>query len=99
VQIDWDVIRGWLRRGAKEGSGETMGALLERKKRVKETLDTAKPTGRPAPILLSKKAAPAIPKPESPKPAAPPSPTAEPASTTERLLARKRKREQDSEQG
>jgi hypothetical protein len=98
VQLDWDVIRGWLRRGAKEGSGETMGALLERKKRVKETLDTARPETRPAPIVPTTKAAPAAPKPAPSKPAAQPSTDAEPTSTTERLLARKRKREQDSDE-
>lgn len=99
VQLDWAVIRGWFTFGKKaEDSTATMGALLGRKRRVEATLTTtpesaAKPVVRPPPI----KPAPPV----APKPAAPAAPESKPAdpgesvSTTERLLARKRKRDQD----
>lgn len=100
VQLDWQVIRGWFGFGRKRESTATMGALLERKKQVHAT--TA-PTERPRPIIIpSGQAAPPAPKPAAPKeppktvPKEAPKPTDEtPQSTTERLLARKRKRKDD----
>jgi uncharacterized membrane protein/Mg-chelatase subunit ChlD len=94
IQLDWSAIRDTLLRRKSESSGETMGALLERKQRVKATLETQReerPMHRPA-------APTTVPPPKSapPPPAKPAaSPEAEPQSTTERLLARKRKREDD----
>lgn len=88
VQLDWALIRGWFTRRSREDSTETMGALLQRKKAVKSTLDqpTALPRiTRPAPTAPSPKAAPELPAQTSP----------DNLSTTERLLARKRKRQDD----
>jgi uncharacterized membrane protein/Mg-chelatase subunit ChlD len=95
VQLDWTVIRGWFGFGKKaQDSTETMGALLGRKKRVQATLEQpAEPRAAipvRSPTNLPAKAPPAASK---PTPAADDS--AEPLSTTERLLARKRKRDQD----
>ncbi len=42
VQLDWLVIRSWLRLDRKKASTETLGALLERKKTVSESLREAK---------------------------------------------------------
>ena len=94
VQLDWTIIAGWFGFGKKSGSTETMGALLQRKK---ETQAAITPADRPKPVAIPAKptAAPApaasAPKPE-PKPDAPASPE-QAQSTTERLLARKRKRQ------
>lgn len=93
VQLDWSVIRGWFTFGKKTGeSTATMGALLGRKRRVEATLTTApesppKPAAKPVPPIAAKSAA--------APPAANPSDSAESLSTTERLLARKRQRDQD----
>lgn len=102
VQLDWDVILGWFRPRKADASGETMGALLQRKAQVKEQIQeqradrpssvpppirpihTARPTPKTAPP-------PPQPKPSETKPADEDSDSAQ--STTERLLARKRKRE------
>jgi Ca-activated chloride channel homolog len=96
VQLDWSVIRGWFAFGKKaEESTTTMGALLGRKRRVEAALTTApegvqkpsvKPPIKPAPPPVPQRATP---------PTATPSDSAESISTTERLLARKRKRDQD----
>lgn len=98
VQLDWMVIRSWFSLGKKtEDSTATMGALLGRKRRVEATLTTT-PESTPKPVLRP----PIKPLPSSaPKPAAPAAPESKPSdagesiSTTERLLARKRKRDQD----
>jgi hypothetical protein len=90
VQLDWSVIRGWFGVGRKAESTETLGALLRLKERVREATES------------SRKGAPASPPPgpagaaQPPKPAVvEPAPESQPAlSTTERLLAMKRKREQ-----
>lgn len=97
VQLDWDVIRGWFRPRSAEGSGETIGALLQRKAQVKERFDEVHPQ-RPGPVIAPR----TVRTPTAPK-AAPPANRApapaeeadanEPTSTTERLLARKRKRQ------
>jgi hypothetical protein len=97
VQLDWSVIKGWFGFGAKRESTGTMGALLERKKQVTATIS---PAERPKPIVL-----PVQPKPSTPTAKAPPTKPAqteepkEPVdegtlSTTERLLARKKKRDE-----
>jgi len=99
VQLDWVVIRGWFGFGKKaQDSTETMGALLGRKKRVQATLDQpAEP--RPLPTIRPPTSAPPKTAPKAPPSTAKPEPpTKEPdeaQSTTERLLARKRKRDQD----
>ncbi len=95
VQLDWLVIKGWFGFGRKRESTATMGALLERKKQVQTTTTQ---TERPKPIILpSTPVAPAAPKasaPPVPKPAPESPPDKDtPQSTTERLLARKRKRQ------
>ena len=96
VQLDWSVIRGWFGAGRKTESTETLGALLRLKEKVRETtVKGRKPArgycvARPAPRLASAiqnrpqnpLLAEAAPEPESP------------ATTTERLLAMKRKRQQ-----
>lgn len=95
IQIDWQVIKSWLGFGRKGESTATMGALLERKKQVQTTTITVE---RPKPVILPTNTGPA---PAAPKPAPKPAPKAEPSSaeapqtTTERLLARKRKRKED----
>jgi len=88
VQLDGSVIRGWFRRRAREESTQTMGALLQRKQQA--TIPRAQPVAaRPAP------AAPPAPGPPPAPIAAPtPEPTDPAQSTTERLLARKRKRDE-----
>jgi uncharacterized membrane protein len=98
VQLDWAVIKGWFGFGHKKESTATMGALLERKKQVQVSV----PVERPKPIILPTQ--PGVPPrpadtPPPPKPAADQAPTPgdAPQSTTERLLARKRKR-QDGEE-
>lgn len=93
VQLDWLVIRGWFGFGKKGESTATMGALLERKKQV---ATTTTPAERPKPVILPTQTTPA-PKPAVPAPQKPPEPasTETPQSTTERLLARKRKRQED----
>ncbi len=97
VQLDWALVKGWFGFGRKRESTATMGALLERKKQV-QTVTT--PQERPMPVKL-----PVTPAAASLQPAAPPKPAVPappatasdaPQSTTERLLARKRKR-QDGE--
>jgi uncharacterized membrane protein len=100
VQLDRDVLLGWFRSRTAEASGETMGALLQRKQLVKEQIDEQR-AERPPPIIpASRKPAsttpPKLPSTPSPKPEQPK--TEEdgiPQSTTERLLARKRKRQED----
>jgi Ca-activated chloride channel homolog len=107
IQLDWDVILGWFRPRKAAASGETMGALLQRKAQVKEQIEeqrAERPPVVPPPIRPTSTPRPAAKPPSLP---APPRPAeAKPAdeesnlpqSTTERLLARKRKRNQDSEQ-
>ena len=91
VQLDWSLIRGWFTRRARPESTETMGALLGRKRKVKSVLESAR-RDRPPPLDLARRPpASTIPPPTSP----PPKPDApgETQSTTERLLARKQKRQ------
>ena len=99
VQLDWSVILGWFRRRDAEASGETFSSLLQRKQQVKETLDA--PRGeRPPPIVLpvkTKPAPPPISKPQAAPPSASEAESGKPESTTERLLARKRKRQEGQE--
>ncbi len=91
VQLDWSVILAWFGRGPmSKTSTQTMGALLQRKQKVKETMDAPR-TETPPPIILKTQ------RPQAPKskPDAPPPPDeSTPQSTTERLLARKRKRQE-----
>jgi uncharacterized membrane protein/Mg-chelatase subunit ChlD len=96
VQLDWSLIRGWFSFGKKVGeSTETMGALLGRKRRVQATLEQpAEP--RPTTLVAPKPSAPPkVPTTPPARPAAAADNTSAPLSTTERLLARKRKRDQD----
>jgi len=99
VQLDWDVVRAWF-RPRRAASTETMGALLQRKEKVKEQL--AEPRAeRPPPVAGPIRPSPRSIPPQPPKPAAPPEskaeePGTEAQSTTERLLARKRKRKEDT---
>jgi uncharacterized membrane protein len=92
VQLDWQVIKGWFGFGKKSGSTETMGALLQRKKEAQAAIT---PAERPKPFVLPTKPTPAPPATSQPKTESKPAdPDAgeTPQSTTERLLARKRKR-------
>jgi uncharacterized membrane protein len=90
VQLDWSVIRGWFVGAKKTESTETLGALLKLKEKVRESTDAGK---KPAPFISS----PTTARPTTPpkkSPVAESAPEAEtPASTTERLLAMKRKRQ------
>jgi Ca-activated chloride channel homolog len=95
VQLDWEAIRGWFRPRQTE-STETMGALLARKGQVKEQLDAPR-AERPPPIIPTMIVKPATPPPKPvPKPAEAAAQDGEdlPQSTTGRLLARKRKRQE-----
>jgi Ca-activated chloride channel homolog len=95
VQLDWSVVKSLFGFGKQRESTATMGALLERKKNVQATV---------APVEKPKWTAPApqssvnIPKPVSvepkPKTEKPPENPADAQSTTGRLLARKRKRDE-----
>lgn len=102
VQLDWAVIAGWFRRRERESSGEIFGALLQRKQQVKETLDGPR-AERPPPVVLPVRTKTAVPVPLRAPQATPPSPPSgseeagKPQSTTERLLARKRKRQEGEE--
>ena len=92
IQIDWSVIRGWFSGKRKAESTETLGALLKLKEKVRESTDAGKkstPKISSTPIRSAPQAKPA-PGPAASEPAEPESP----ASTTERLLAMKRKRKQ-----
>jgi hypothetical protein len=95
VQLDWSVIRGWFGGAKRMESTETLGALLRLKEKVRET--TGGGTGAP-PIRLKTEpqrtgGTPAPRPPKSVATEAAPDPES-PASTTERLLAMKRKRQQ-----
>lgn len=94
VQLDWQVIKGWFGFGVRKESTATMGALLERKKQIQTTTT---PPERPRPVILPQGEGTTPTVPPAPKPAAkaaepPPASTEAPQTTTERLLARKRKR-------
>ncbi|HEY2083704.1 MAG TPA: glutamine amidotransferase [Verrucomicrobiae bacterium] len=94
VQLDWSVIRGWFGAGRKTESTETLGALLRLKEKVRETTDVGR---KGAPVKFP----PAPPRPTPPSTPAPKPAAGEPVSeqepqqsTTGRLLAIKRKRQQ-----
>jgi len=95
VQLDWSVVRGWFGAKQKMESTETLGALLKLKEKVRGTTDGDRKT---APMILPRSSPPSgsQPKPAQ-KPAVTESPTEPDASisTTERLLALKRKRRQE----
>ena len=97
VQLDWQVIKGWLGFGKKSGSTETMGALLQRKKEAQAAIT---PAERTKPVALATNPAaqpPAATAPKSqPKDDEPTTIDGQP-STTERLLARKKKRQQNDQ--
>jgi uncharacterized membrane protein len=100
VQLDWETIRAWFRPKRAESSGETMGALLQRKAQVGGQLAEQR-SERPPPIPIPHSIRPPAPRtttPIAPKPAEKPAAEEDPnlpQSTTERLLARKRKRKED----
>jgi uncharacterized membrane protein/Mg-chelatase subunit ChlD len=106
IQLDWEMIMGWFRPRKAASSGETMGALLQRKAQVKGQIEeqrTERPPAVPPPIRPISISHP-TPKPPSPPPQPKPAETKPadedsnlPQSTTERLLARKRKRQGDNE--
>ena len=89
VQLDWSVIRGWFGAGRKGESTETLSALLKRKERARQP--TAPRGERPPtlPIETGNRPPPTAPKPTQ-------AASTETLSTTEQLLARKRKRQEDS---
>lgn len=103
VQLDFSWMKNLFKSGKKESTA-TMGSLLERKKAVQSTMTSA--TGqeraeRPMasrPVTISKparKTSTDDPKPTSkPKTSEPPA-SEDDGSTTSRLLAMKRKRDQD----
>jgi len=94
VQLDWGVIRGWFGATRKTESTDTLGALLRLKKKVRETEEDYR---KAAPITLPQHplSPPRQQKPTTKPPTTELAPeTEQPLSTTERLLAKKRKREQ-----
>jgi hypothetical protein len=95
VQLDWSVIRGWFGRDKKTESTETLGALLKLKEKVRQTTDAERQRGPVSfPTASSRPAQPSAAKPKPAATEAAAEPEA-PATTTERLLAMKRKRQQD----
>ncbi|OYW21569.1 MAG: hypothetical protein B7Z55_05655, partial [Planctomycetales bacterium 12-60-4] len=102
VQIDGSVIWNLFRRRKAEATA-TMGTLLQRKQQVSETLQRREE--RPlAPPSSMPRSVTSRPKTEPLKPPPPPVPSPEtgsdqPMSTTERLLQRKKKREDEASGG
>jgi uncharacterized membrane protein len=107
VQIDFQQVRNWLGlAGRAQSSGQTMGALLERKREVGSLL-SGMSVDRPLAERDSRRdpstSAPDSPrppvKPSQTKPASPPQTGGEPGgdggSTTERLLELKRRRQKN----
>jgi uncharacterized membrane protein/Mg-chelatase subunit ChlD len=95
VQLDWSVIRGWFGKNRKTETTDMLSALLKVKEKVRETTKAGR---RPAPKMPSTVSVrplttPADPPRKSPVAELTPEPET-PASTTERLLAMKRKRQQ-----
>jgi uncharacterized membrane protein len=102
IQLDLYVIKGWLgldKRGAGE-STETMGALLKRKKDIDQSLEDRREEG-PARLVLPARPAEKKPRRErSPDPAKPKGPDlALDETTTGRLLALKKRREEEEGRG
>ncbi len=100
VQIDWRAIVAAMRLRRTEGSGETMGRLLDRKREVREGFTPPK-TPRPSLVTAATTVRPKRPaKPQAAKPNSetkpkPPTPKATgDGTTTSRLLERKRRRDQ-----
>ncbi|HTN01178.1 MAG TPA: hypothetical protein VL132_04835, partial [Planctomycetaceae bacterium] len=102
-QLDWSTIKSWVGLDRRQTSTATMGTLLQRKEAVASELRSKReerpfqppPAGAPPPRPTGKAAA----TPESPPQQAETPPTGEggsdkPTSTTERLLALKRKRDE-----
>lgn len=99
IQIDFSVIRAWLRGRRRGESTETMNALLRRKQAIRTSSETAefapaRPLRRPAAGRPSRPTSPQARPVQPSQPASPPV-SAEPedgapVSTTARLLARKR---------
>lgn len=104
VQLDWYVVKGWLGIGLKrEGSTQTMGALLERKQAVGSQIEARRgETPLPTETLkrLARPQAKGGTPPTRPPPNMPPGQQKaqedDKTTTTERLLKLKRKRQQDS---
>ncbi|MEZ5326242.1 MAG: VWA domain-containing protein [Verrucomicrobiales bacterium] len=101
VQLDWQVIRCWFGFGKKAESAETMSALLKRKAEVSATIERAAPPGQRSRTAKAN-APPVKAAPQETVKSSEPATTAEPEdlsklSTTERLLARKRQRENKDE--
>jgi hypothetical protein len=95
VQLDWSVVRGWFGAGRKTESTETLGALLRLKEKVRETTEAARKT---TPVISPPASTQPRPQSEPVRKSAVAEAASEqesPASTTERLLAMKRKRQQE----
>ena len=101
IQIDWHSMTFWAVRRAP--SSATMGTLLERKQSVSATLQSRKgertmPVSSSSVPPRSSSSQPATPTAKSQSPTTPSAPSgheSKPTSTTERLLALKRKRDED----
>jgi uncharacterized membrane protein len=97
VQLDWQLLRGWFRRGTSI-QDEVTSALLERKKQTREAL-AARRVEAPMVGVPPPPAAKIAETSEAPAPL-PREPNAAGTSTTEQLLARKRRRrERDNPSG
>ena len=101
IQIDWNSMRFWAVRRAP--SNATLGTLLERKQTVSAALQARKnertmPTSTGSVPPRSTSSQPATPTAKTPSASSGSTPTGnetKPTSTTERLLALKRKRDED----
>ena len=102
IQIDLKVIKGWLGLGQKAPqSTQTMGALLKRKQAVDSQINARRDDVTAAPFYTSSTPRPtknpvaSAGRKPSEAPPAPELPAADTSSTTGRLLAMKRKRNED----
>ena len=101
IQIDFQAIWKALTFRRKAETTATMGALLQTKQAVSASLKSKReerplpPQSGSAPRTSSKPVTPAA-RPEAPVPSSPPPDSDKPVSTTEKLLALKRKRDEQS---
>ncbi len=106
VQVDFSWVRSLFRKDEQKESTATMGALLEKSQAVRTAMETTQPAKKPKPGAQPRKPLPVKPVAASEKPepakkpqAAPEQPAADAddGSTTSRLLAMKRKREDEKD--
>jgi hypothetical protein len=98
IQLDWGVIRGWF-GGRKKESTVTLSTLLQRKQELATHREGESSKPLPMPVFPTRQprtgTTPTPPRPAAPTPEAKPE-ESESLSTTERLLAAKKKRTKDN---